>query len=164
MSFHVKFNDDTIVWKNWNNDLYNTVPYESYCRSLPQLHPLLTSVFLSAIEFKRIKNTEISLVVPNDTVYVDLRSYGFKWYSSLDLPDSDYSNYVVMLTYTSWFDSKHLQINGTVSVFNEQWCANKSLTANFVYYWGHTKNLDSSNMILIDLPLVKKYPQISSST
>ena len=164
MSFHVKFDDDTIVWKNWNNDLYNTVPYESYCRSLPQLHPLLTSVSLSAIEFKRIKNTEISLVIPGDTVYVDLRSYGFQWYSSLNLPDSDYCNYVVMLIYASWFDSKHLKINGTVPVFNENWCANKSLTANFVYYWGHTKIFDSSNMILIDLPLVKKYPQIHSST
>jgi hypothetical protein len=164
MSFHVKFDDDTTVWKTWNNDLYSTVPYESYCRSLTQLHPLLTSVSLSAIEFKRIKNTEISLVVPGDTVYVDLRSYGFQWYSSLNLPDSDYSNYIVMLTYTSWFDSKHLKINGTVSIFNEHWCANKSLTANFVYYWGHTKIFDSSNMTLIDLPLLTKYPQLSPLT
>ena len=51
-----------------------------------------------------------------------------------------------------------------VSVFNEHWCANKSLTANFVYYWGHAKHFDSSNMTLIDLPLLKKYPQLSSLT
>jgi hypothetical protein len=85
-------------------------------------------------------------------------------YSSPNLPDSDYSNYVVMLTYTSWFDSKHPIINGTVSIINEHWCANKSLTANFVYYWGHTIFFDSSNMTLIDLPLLKKHPQLSSST
>jgi hypothetical protein len=77
MSFHVKIDDNTVVWKTWNHDLYSTVPYESYCRSLSQLHPLLTSVSLSAFEFKRIKNTETSLV---DIVYVDLRSYGFQWY------------------------------------------------------------------------------------
>ena len=71
--------------------LYCTIPYESYCRSLPQLHPLLTSVSISAIEIKRIKNTAISLVVPGDVVYVDLRSYGYEWYSTLNLPDADYS-------------------------------------------------------------------------
>jgi hypothetical protein len=77
MSFHVKFDDNTIVWKTWNNDIYSTVPYESYCRSLTQLHPLLTSVSLSAIEFKRIKKTKICQVVPGDTVNVDLRSVVF---------------------------------------------------------------------------------------
>lgn len=94
----------------------------------------------------------------------DLRSYGFQWYSSLNLPNSDYSNYVVLLTYTSWFNSKHLKINGTVAVFNENWCASKSLSANFVYYWGHTKIFDSSNKILIDLLYVQKHLQLTTAT
>ena len=78
MSFHVLFEGGSLIWKCWNHDLFNTIPYEIYCRSLPQLHPLLTSVSISAIEIKRIKNTAISLVVPGDVVYVDLRSYGYE--------------------------------------------------------------------------------------
>lgn len=58
MSFYVKSIDDTIEWKNWNNDLYCTIHYEFYGRSSP--HPLLTSLSLSAIEFQRNVNTEIS--------------------------------------------------------------------------------------------------------
>ena len=115
MSFHVLFDDDSLVWKFWNHDLFNTILYEIYCRSLPQLHPLLTSVSISAIEIKRIKNTAISLVVPGDVVYVDIRSYGYDWFASLNLPNSDYTTYVVFLKYTSWFNSKCLKINGTVA-------------------------------------------------
>lgn len=77
MSSYVKFIDDTVVWKNWNNGLYCTLDCESYCRSLPQLHPLLTSLSLSAIEFQGTGGTEISLVIPGGTVYIDLSSYGF---------------------------------------------------------------------------------------
>ena len=95
MSFHVLFDDDALVWKNWNYDLFTTIPYENYCRSLPQLHPLLTTLSISAIEIKRMKNTAISLVVPGDVVYVDLFSYGYDWYYTLYLPDADYSTYVV---------------------------------------------------------------------
>ena len=82
MPFHVLFDDDTLIWKQWDTDLFLTIPYEDYCRSLPQLHPLLTTLSISAIEIKRIKNTENSLVIPSDTVYVDIRSYGYDWYSS----------------------------------------------------------------------------------
>ena len=102
------------------------------------VHSLLTTVSISAIEIKRFKNTVISLVVLGDVVYVDLRSYGYDWYSSLKLPDADYSTYVVQLTYTSWFNCKHLKIYGTTPVFNEDFYNSKSLTADFVQYWGHT--------------------------
>ena len=162
MSFLVLFDDDSLVWKFWNHDLFNTILYEIYCRSLPQLHPLLTSVSISAIEIKRIKNTAISLVVPGDVVYVDIRSYGYDWFASLNLPNSDYTTYVVLLKYISWFNSKCLKINGTVSAFNENWFASKSLSATFVNYWGHTKKFDSSNMILIDKLFIQKHPQITS--
>ena len=153
-----------LVWKLWSNDLFTTIPYESYCRPLPQLHPLLTSVYISAIEIKRIKNTAISLVVPGDVVYVDIRSHGYDWFASLNLPNSDYTSYVVLLKYTSWFNSKCLEINGTVAAFNENWCSSQSLSATFVYYWGHTKKFDSSNMILIDKIFIQQHPQITSTS
>ena len=118
MSFHVLLDDNSLVWNIWNYDLFNTIPYEIYCRSLHHLHSLLTTVSISAIDINRTKNTAISLVISGDTVHVDLRSCGFEWYSTLNLPDADYSNYVVNLIYTSWFNSKHLKINGIVPLFN----------------------------------------------
>ena len=105
-----------------------------------------------------MKNTAISVVVPGDVVYVDLRSYGYHWYYTLTLPDADYSTYVVPLTYTSWFNDKHLKFDGIVSVFNEDYSKSKSLSADFVHYWGHTKVFDSINMTLIDKFLLDKMP------
>ena len=105
----------------------------------------------------------ISLVVPGDVVYVDLRSYGYEWYSTLNLPDADYSTYVVPLTYTSWLNSKHLKINGIVAVFNEDYSKSKSLSADFVHCWGHTTVFDSINMTLIDKLLLNKHPQMLTS-
>ena len=85
MTIYVLFDDESLVWKNWNYDLFSTIPYELFCRSLPQLHPLLTTVPISAVKRKRIKNTVISLVSPGDIVYLHLRSYGFDcWYSTLN--------------------------------------------------------------------------------
>ena len=153
-----------LVWKHWNYDLFHTIPYEIYCRSLPQLHPLLTTLSISVTEIKRIKNTAISLVLPGDVVYVDIRSYGYDWFASLNLPNSDYTAYVVLLKDTSWFNSKCLKINGTVAAFNENWCSSQSLSATFVYYWGHTKKFDSSNMILIDKIFIQQHPQITSTS
>ena len=163
MTIYVLFDDESIEWKNWNYDLFSTIPYEPFCRSLPRLHPLLTTVPVSAIKIKGMENTAISLVAPGDIIYVDLHSYGFDWYSTLNLPDSDYSNYVVQLTYTSWYNSKHLKINGIVPIFNEDFSNSASLSADFVHYWGHKKNFDSSTMILIDKLLLNKHPQMMST-
>ena len=98
MSFNVLFDNEVFMWKNLDYDLFTTIPYENYCRSLPQLHPLLTT--LSTYPYP---------VAPGDTVYVDLRSYGYDWYSTLNLPDADYSTYVNPLTFTSWFNCKLLK-------------------------------------------------------
>ena len=83
----------TVYYENIGIMLFTTIPYENYCRSLFQLHLLLTRLSISAIEIKRIKNTAISLVVPCDVVYVHLRSYGYDWYSTIKLPDADYSTF-----------------------------------------------------------------------
>ena len=102
----------------------------------------------------------ISLVVPGDVVYVDLRSYEYEWYSTLNLPDADYSTYVVPLAYTSWYNNKRLKIDGIDAVFNEDYSKSKSPSADFVHYWGHTTIFDSINMTLIDKLLLNKHPQM----
>ena len=94
MEFLVQFTDDvTPVWKNFDKDLSDTLPYENYCKSLPQLGPLL----LSAAEAKSNK-TELqkrridASHHPGDIIYVDLRNrvlYEHEWYNGLVLEGKD---------------------------------------------------------------------------
>jgi hypothetical protein len=43
------------------------------------------------------------VVGPGDTVYVDLRFFGGRWYESLELPDGPTSSYVMKFEYTHWY-------------------------------------------------------------
>jgi hypothetical protein len=42
ISFNILFADGSQIWEPWSQDLFDTVQYEDYCRSLPQLAPLIT--------------------------------------------------------------------------------------------------------------------------
>ncbi len=42
ISFNILFADGCQIWKPWSPDLFDTVQYEDYCRSIPQLVPLVT--------------------------------------------------------------------------------------------------------------------------
>ena len=162
IEFEILFNDNTLTWIPWNKDIFDTIPYENFCRSHPELYPLIFILKDSLIQIKNIKSSPITTVSPNDLVYVDLRSYGSTWYSQLPLPDPDHSLYVVELLYTKWTSKNHLKIDAYVSVFNENWSGKQSLDSYFVHAWGNTKIL-STKMTLITPALVLQYPSLLPS-
>jgi hypothetical protein len=41
MEFLITYEDGTISWKSWDQDLFRSLPYEQFCRSVPQLRPLV---------------------------------------------------------------------------------------------------------------------------
>ena len=107
MEFYIKFSDGCHHWKVWNTDLFDTIQYEVYCKSLPQLSPLVTNKKESDILIKAINSTPITAVGPNTPIFLDLRAIGAGRYEALNLPDSDFTTYVLEGKYTAWNNSNH---------------------------------------------------------
>ena len=95
MEFEILFEDGSIVWLPYSKDIFDSVPYEEFCRMRPELLPLLHDAKTAAALMSRLNRTPITEVKPGDVVYVDLRSYGAGWYESLNLPDKDHSSYML---------------------------------------------------------------------
>ena len=162
IEFEILLNDNTLNWIPLNKDLFDTASYENFCRSHSQLYPLIFTLIDSLSHIKNIKSSPITTVSPHDLVYVDLRSYGSKWYSQLSLPDPDHSLYVVELLYTKWVHKNYLKLDIYVSVSDENWSGKESLDSYFVHAWGNAKIL-SNKMTLITPAIILKYPSLLAS-
>jgi hypothetical protein len=153
IEFFVLFQDGEKVWLPWSDDLYNTIPYEVFCRTTPGLYPLLFRVKDYQRIAKELKQSVISDVSPGDVVYVDLRSYGIAWYSSLDIPSIDTMTYVLRYEYKKLTRNK-LRIAVACPLFLEEF----EVDNVFVKTWGSSRTFDSDRMTLIDDNFIRKYP------
>jgi hypothetical protein len=160
MSFHIEFADGSQIWVPWSRDLFDSIPYEEYCRQRKDLNVLVYTVNEARKMQSRIKRTPISEVGPGESVYVDLRSFGPIWYDNLPIPDKYTRQYVVLFTYTAWPSHNHLTISATCPIFNETFAR---LDHFFVHCYGTTKSFDSNKMILIDTDFIRQYPCVLPS-
>ena len=160
MSFHIEFADGTQIWLPWSRDLFESIPYEEYCRRSPELHVLVYTVNEARKMQTRIKRSPITEIQPGESVYVDLRSFGPIWYDTLPIPDKYTRKYVVLFTYTAWPSPNHLTISATCPIFNETF---PRLDHFFVHCYGTIKAFNSANMILIDTDFVRQYPCVLPS-
>jgi hypothetical protein len=156
MEFEVKFADGNTVWLPWSVDLFTTVQYEEYCRSLPELRPLILSDKDAKNELKILNVTAIDIVQPGDTVYVDIRCYHYLWYQSLGLPDPDHTTYVVTYYYTNFSGKYRRKIIAKCAIFDEVHTVDHA----FVRSYGAKKVFKGDNMVLVDKEFVVKYPQV----
>jgi hypothetical protein len=159
MSFLVRFADNDEVWLPWSRDLFDSIPYESFCRSRPPLFPLIFSEAFAQAEIQKIKRANIVAVQPGDSVYVDLRCYGAPFYDSLGLPDAHTTRtYVVVYEYTKWSVRTHKrQIDARCPVFDELW---PRLDNYFVRSYGSCKVFDATTMVLIDAAFCVQHPSV----
>jgi hypothetical protein len=155
MEFYVVFKDGTERWLPWSEDLFSTVQYEKYCSSVPALFPLLVRLSATKQAIALLKRTPITCVQPGDEVFVDLRSYGFTWYNTLGLPDSDFKTYVVLYKYIAW-KRKNFTLEVFCPIFNETFVVDHL----FVKQYGSITDFNSSHMILIDTDFVNKFPSV----
>lgn len=159
MEFEIKFQDGSIVWQTYSKDISETIQFEDYCRSLPQLQLLLYSAE-EANKLKRRWNTlNITEVQPGDEVFVDLRCYNAGWYDKLDLPDIHHITYVILYVYKHYAskrDKKSIYVH--CPVFKETWLVKNT----FVKMYGSNRNLipNAKDIILIDEAFIKNYPQV----
>jgi hypothetical protein len=159
MEFEVHFADGTVVWLPWTKDLSDTVQFEEFCRSRPELAPLLYSAKDAADRVKQINRTAITEIQPGDTVYVDLRSYGATWYSSLPLPDKDHTRYVVQYRYGEFSNRGRTKIKASCPLFNEKWV----LDHDFVRRYGAVREIapaEDNKIVVIDDEMLAKYPEL----
>ena len=98
-SFTCEFGDGTISEITWTRDILCKAYYE-FCRDKPYLYHLTLSANNAAKFIAMTNRTEITKVQPSNTVYVDLRCFGGRWYESLGLPDAPTSSYVMEYQYT----------------------------------------------------------------
>ena len=94
LEFLISYTDDpTPVWRRFEKDIYDTVAYENYCRSLPQLEPLLSSAVQQKEKRTGLLRTRTDAShQEGDAIYVDLRSrelYEPEFYNALTMANKD---------------------------------------------------------------------------
>jgi len=155
MEFEMKFADGTIKWLVWSKDLFATIAYENFCRSRPELSPLIYSA-ADALKLKQELNKKpITGVSPGQSAYVDIRYYSSEWYAQLGLPDPDHHSYVVKFDYTEWANKKHTKIWATCELLDEVHQVNH----DFVVRYGSRLQL-ANFMTLVTREIVVQYPAL----
>jgi hypothetical protein len=155
-SFLVQFVDGDNVWLPWSMDISSTQAFEIFCQSRNELYLLLYSAKEAKRIYAAINKQPISEVKPGNVAYVDLRWYGYDWYSGLGLPHYDTQRYVVAFEYTQWYHSTtRTKIVAVCRLFNEEW----PLNHYFVRAYGSCLSLPE-NSTLVDNKLVVEYPRL----
>ena len=157
MEFKVEFADDEVLWLPYSKDLDDSAPYGDFIESVPYLFPLRFKANLVAKQIASLRKERITVVQPDDVVYVELRcAFGLAWYDTLDIPDKYDIIYVVAVQYIKWRNSSHKFIQPKVLVLDE---IMRDWDNYDVVTYGSCKEL-SDDMYLIDANFVVKYPDI----
>jgi hypothetical protein len=91
--FLVHFADGDSLWIPYNKDLAETQHFETYCRSLPELFPLLYTAAEVRRRFKAMNSVPLT-VTPFTKCYLNLRYYGQTLYDTFqDSYPSAYSEH-----------------------------------------------------------------------
>ena len=160
MTFEVHFADGTVLWKPYDDDLYQTYQFEQFVLSNHALRPLRHSAVAAKAERTRLNKINIDhkhLGAPakqDVEFWLDAKHFGFAWFDSIAhrLPDPDHTRYVFHCTYTLWQNARnHLKICVCVTLTNE--------TLIFTHYdvrqWGMYFTLQP-DMVVVDRDFVNK--------
>jgi hypothetical protein len=170
LQFMVKYADGDILEQNYRADL-RCEALMTFCENRRELFHVTMDYRTAKAYERRLNGQQISSVKPGDTVFVDLRVFGGRWYESLDLPDWRDTMYVMEFQYTHWYgdntykktghpnpaySGKKNRISGKYVVGGaaDVWNTYK------VWVFGEEKNFDDTRMILVTTDLAARYPRI----
>ena len=139
MQFEITWEDGETSWRTWDRDLFNSVPYEQFCHSRPELFPIIYDLKQVSSERARINSFDITLVTPGEVVFISLRYFGFFVYDKeLDLPNKWHTEYVIKMRYDRWeTPGSQRIIIGKVDLFGVEYrCSNY-----IVFAWGNRREL-----------------------
>ena len=101
MYFYVEYTDGDKLWIPWSLDLQSSEAYHNFCSSLTELYPLLLPSASLPQWMRDLRKKPITHVKPNQQVLINLRAFGADWYSSLSLPEKDFTCYLAPSRYGS---------------------------------------------------------------
>ena len=155
MQFLVLFDDGQEVWKYYDKDIANTQQFEDFCRANTQLLPLLQTVANATTYLKELKTQRITVIKPEDIVYVNLRFWNNDsagiWYDQLKLPNLYKTEYVVQGKYKQFTNSLHKKIQIYFPVFDELFVVDNA----FVIHYGHYKTIQLNTTIITQALVIK---------
>jgi len=155
MDFHIQYADGVPLWVPWSIDLFQSVPYETYCRAHPPLFPLIFTLDVAKAKIKMLNDQPITLVQPFTHGYMDLRWFSDGWYHSLELPNPDHTNYLWPFDYNDYANDRHSKIHIKFHFTNHAY----TLTNFQVTCWGYPKTITSSSVIITPA-LLRQHPLI----
>ena len=106
-------------------------------------------------DISALNKTQITEVIPGDTVYIPLRAFGYLEYDELTLPDKGHLLYVVPAVDTRWAGTTHLRIDIRIELFSSTYMWNHQK----VFQFGYQKEQSEHMIIVNDLMLIA-YPDI----
>ena len=158
VDFEVEFEDGDILWLPWSKDLFDSQPYEDYCRSLPQLCPLIYTQQEATSVIRTIKHAAVTLVQSGQVVYVNIRSYDTSnngsWYDTLTLADKYHTAYYMEHRY-GHTTSNGRKIKIYCVLFDEEYVEDNE----FVTFYGTNLTLPTDG-VLITPTLATQHPDI----
>ena len=153
--FLLEYEGVIIRWKSWDQDLFDSIPYEPYCRTVPQLRPMVLTVLLSNAEALCINHQPIIIVRPRMIGYMDLRWFPFDWYAGLSFPDEDTTTYVLKYRYGDYTNDNQFKIRIKFDITGDEYVLNHYS----VLMWGSLLAL-TPGMVLCDRTFIRRYPHI----
>ena len=153
MFFLVEFEENDVLWLDYNADLAASKPFELYCLGLPQLEPLLYTERAWRTRKASLNAAGVVGVVLGDSCYVDLRAWGPGYYHSLKLPMGH--RYVVLCTYLKWTDKRRRKVDVRCQLFDTvfEW------NATDVRLYGLSLVLEDT-MVLVDEKFCEEFPGV----
>jgi hypothetical protein len=154
--FKVEFEDNSVVWVAWSKDLFDTIPYEEFCRSKPELEPLIGDVASAKAVDKELNSKPIIGAFPGQVIYVDLRYFNHYYYDDkCTLPDKETTLYLVKGGYYVWENRKRTKISVKFPVFNQTYVVGNV----FVKRYGFRTELpDNTAYRLVDRTIANGLP------
>jgi hypothetical protein len=98
-TFLTQFADGDQCWLRYGPDLSETIAFADFIDSKPELIVLNDTVRFWGNALRECRSRPITQIHHGDIFYLNLRALGFTWYDSLNLPDSDTTDYFVEATF-----------------------------------------------------------------
>jgi hypothetical protein len=170
LQFMVKYADGDILEQNYRADL-RCEALMTFCENRRELFHVTMDYRSAKAYEKRLNAQDISTVRPGDTVYVDLKVFGGRWYESLDLPDWRDTQYVMEFQYTHWYGDTSYKKSGRPNASyagKKHRISGKYLLGGATDVWntykvwvfGENKLFDDAHMVLVTMDLAARYPRI----
>jgi hypothetical protein len=143
----------------WTRDLVSCGPFQLFCKERPELWQFLHT----KTEADAIARAMNLLPFPNlavgDTLYVDLRAVGAKWYNfSSKLPNEDYAIYVAKCHVSEFLNTKKTRLRLLCPVLEVYFDWNSAQC----HTWGQYTTLQDTHTLVTSDFLVN-YPTVKNS-